>query len=443
MNPDSENSPSESRRRFIQKTSGTTAGGLLAGSAGVGHFVHGAPDHKIKLALVGCGGRGAGAANQAINTGSDVHLVALCDVQPKVLEVAHKTLSKIHPRQVNVPKEKQFHGFEGYKQAISEADVVILATSPGFRPLHFEEAVRQGKHVFMEKPVATCADGIRRVLKAAEAAKKKNLKVAVGMQRRHDPNYQELVHRIHDGTIGDVQYMRVYWNGGSRDGKERLPGETELEYQIRNWYYFTWLSGDHIVEQHVHNLDVAHWIKGELPVMAQGLGGRERRKAKVNGQIFDHHFVEYAYADGTRLFSECCQIRGHCRRIIAEHAVGTKGNADVPNGGKLYQITGTRPWTRRVEKSFDAHQGEHYPFFDAIRENKPHMEAKYGAESTMMAILGRMATYSGKYVTWEDAMTMENKLVPDNLTSFDSKPPVMPDANGWYPVAQPGTSQPW
>ena len=439
MNNNPPNSSNETRRTFIQKTGGAA----LASSVGIERLAHGAPDNKIKLALVGCGGRGAGAANQALNTGSDVNLMAMCDVQPSVLEVAHKTLSKIHPRQVKVPKDKMFHGFEGYKQAIAEADVIFLATSPGFRPLHFEEAIRQGKNVFMEKPVATCADGIRRVLKAADEAKRKNLKVAVGMQRRHDPNYMELVNRIHDGAIGDIQYMRAYWNGGSRGGKERIPGETELEYQIRNWYYFTWLSGDHIVEQHVHNLDIAHWIKGELPVMAQGLGGREMRKDKVNGQIFDHHFVEFAYADGSRLFSECCQIRGHCRRIIAEHAVGTKGSADIPNGGKLYQITGANPWVQRVNKRFDAHQGEHYPFFDAIRNNDPYMEAKYGAESTMMAILGRMATYSGKYVTWEKALTMENKLVPDNITSFDSKPPVVPDEKGWYPIAKPGTSEPW
>jgi myo-inositol 2-dehydrogenase/D-chiro-inositol 1-dehydrogenase len=375
--------------------------------------------------------------------GPDVKLVAMCDVQPEVAQLAREILVKEHPEQVDVPNERMYYGFDGYQQAIADADVVFLATSPGFRPLMFEEAVRQGKHVFMEKPVATCADGIRRVMAAGEEAKAKNLKVAVGMQRRHHSAYEEAVKRVHDGAIGDIQYMRVYWNGSSRGGKEKLPDETELQYQIRNWYYFTWLSGDHIVEQHVHNLDVAHWLKGELPVSAQGQGGREVRKDKINGQIFDHHFVEFEYADGARLFSQSCQMPGHCRRMVDEHVVGTLGRADMANGGRLFQITGSNPWEQRLKSKVDAHQDEHYPFFDAIRNDDPYAEAQYGAESTMMAILGRMATYSGKVVTWDEAMAMENKLVPDNLTNFDSEPPVLPDAEGWYPTAVPGVSEPW
>ena len=202
------------------------------------------------------------------------------------------------PSKVDVPPDRQFTDFDGYKKAIALADVVILATSPGFRPMHFEEAVRQGKHVFMEKPVATDAPGIRQLLAAAEEAKKKNLKVGVGFQRRHQRSYLEIVKRLHDGAVGDIQMLRVYWDGGSRDGVERLPNETEMHYQIRNWYYFTWLSGDHIVEQHCHNIDVGNWIKGAHPVRAQGMGGRQVRNAKRHGQIFDHHFVEFEYADG-------------------------------------------------------------------------------------------------------------------------------------------------
>jgi myo-inositol 2-dehydrogenase/D-chiro-inositol 1-dehydrogenase len=427
------------RRNFLKQT-----GGAMVGALGIEQMAHGAAgSNEIKVALVGCGGRGAGAANHGLNVGADVKLVAMCDLQPEVAQTAREILVKEHPEQVDVPNDRMYYGFDGYKKAIADADVVFLATSPGFRPLMFEEAVRQGKHVFMEKPVATCADGVRRVLAAAEEAKAKNLKVAVGMQRRHHAAYEETVKRVHDGAIGDIQYMRVYWNGSWRGGKEKLPDETELQYQIRNWYYFTWLSGDHIVEQHVHNLDVAHWLKGELPVSAQGQGGREVRKDKINGQIFDHHFVEFEYADGARLFSQSCQMPGHCRRMVDEHVVGTLGRADMANGGRLFQITGANPWEQRLKSKVDAHQDEHYPFFDAIRNDDPYAEAQYGAESTMMAILGRMATYSGKVVTWDEAMAMENKLVPDNLTNFDSEPPVLPDAEGWYPTAVPGVSEPW
>jgi predicted dehydrogenase len=439
--PHTNNGSVPDRRRFLRQGTGAMAGTALAGTLSVAQSANVAPSNHIRLAIVGCGGRGAGAAAQALRAGPDVKLVAICDVDAQVALGARETLGGNFPGQVDIPDERMYFGFDGYRHATADADVVLLATSPGFRPLHFEEAVRQGKHAFMEKPVATCADGVRRVLEAAEEAKRKNLKVAVGMQRRHDPSYVEIANRIHDGAIGDIQYMRVYWNGSSRAGRPRLEDETELQYQIRNWYYFTWLSGDHIVEQHVHNIDIARWWKGEVPVSAQGQGGREVRNRRENGQIFDHHFVEFAYADGSRLFSQCCQIPGHCRRMIEEHAVGTKGTAGADS--RHFEITGTKPWKKNLKSRFNAHQEEHYPFFDAIRHDRPHMEAVYGAESTMMAILGRMATYSGKVVTWEDAMRMENKLVPDNLAGFESVPPVLPDADGWYPTAVPGTSEPW
>lgn len=436
LNPDAAASVSDSRRSFIKK------GSVLAaiGSASVAGMVHGAPDNRIKLGMVGCGGRGTGAANQAMNAGDDIELVAMCDVNEKVLRDSREILRKQKQKQTTVGDDQLYTGFDDYKQVIAECDVVILATSPGFRPQHFEEAVRQGKHVFMEKPVASDVDGIKRVLAAGKEAQAKNLKVGVGLQRRHQPGYVDLVKRIQDGAIGDILMLRALWNGGARPGRERLEGETELEYQIRNWYYFTWLSGDHNVEQHVHNLDVVNWIKGDHPVAARGMGGRQVRNKKENGQIFDHHFVEYEYADGTLLYSQARQIPG-CVRDISESATGTLGSASLSQ--RDFAITGKNAYQNRLRKGEDGHQLEHYPLFKAIRENLPHMEAEQGATATMTAILGRMSNYSGQEVRWDEAMADGQKLVPDGLKTFADTAPVQPDADGWYPVATPGVTKPF
>ncbi|MEW6305405.1 MAG: Gfo/Idh/MocA family oxidoreductase [Verrucomicrobiota bacterium] len=427
---------SVTRREFL-KTSAASAG-LLAGLS-IERSAHAAGSDVIKIALVGCGGRGSGAANQALNTAEKgLKLVAMVDVDEERLLGSLSNLRKQHPDKVDVPPERQFTDFDGYKKAIAEADLAILATPPGFRPQHFEEAVRQGKHAFMEKPVATDAPGVRRILAAAAEAKKKNLKVGVGLQRHHQPAYIETVKRLQDGAIGDITSMRCYWLGNARGGLERKPDETEMHYQIRNWYYFTWLSGDHNVEQHIHNIDVINWIKNAHPIRAQGMGGRQVRNQKIHGQIFDHHFVEYEYADGSRLYSQCRQGQLGAHAAVSEHVQGTKGAADLVQQRKLFQITGPNAWLKRVAQAEDGHQLEHYPLLAAIRENKPYNEAEAGALSTMTAIMGRMATYSGKLVEWEDAFNSKLQLVPDSPLTWNSAPPVLPDKDGWYPVAVPG-----
>ncbi|MCB1234349.1 MAG: Gfo/Idh/MocA family oxidoreductase [Verrucomicrobiae bacterium] len=427
-----------SRRHFVRASAAASAVALA--HEWIPSNVHAAPGNTIKLGLVGCGGRGTGAAAQAMNAGDEIHLTAVCDVERATAEEKVALLAKQKPDQTKVSPDKIYASFDGYKAVIAECDVVILATSPGFRPLHFEEAVNQGKHVFMEKPVATDVAGIKRVLAAAEVAKQKNLKVGVGLQRRHQPTYVEFVKRIRDGALGDVKYLRAFWDGSARPGREREPDETELQYQIRNWYYFTWLSGDHNVEQHVHNLDVANWVMDAHPVKAQGMGGREVRNQKINGQIFDHHFVEYEYANGVRLWSQARQIPG-CWRSVSEHVTGTKGDANFE--ARQFEITGENATTKRLRTGEDGHQLEHFPLFEAIRKDLPHNEAEHGANATMTAILGRMSNYSGQVVTWDDAMASDQKLVPDNLASFDSEPPVKPDAEGWYPVAVPGVTKPF
>jgi predicted dehydrogenase len=438
--------PSEAavtRRSFLKNTSTAVASGALLGALPVERFAFGAsPGDTLRVALVGCGGRGRGAAAQALKTVGDVKLVAVADAFKNSLESGLKSVQselKDRPERVAVTEETKFVGLDAYKKAIALADVVVVATPPGFRPIHFEEAVRQGKHVFMEKPVAVDAPGVRKVLAAAAEARKRNLKVGVGLQRRHQAGYIETVKRLQDKAAGDILAMRVYWNGGPvgpkarRADLEKSMGRppTEMEYQVRNWYMFNWVCGDHIVEQHIHNLDVANWVLNGYPVRAWGMGGRAYQKGLDSGEIFDHHAVQYEYANGVRVFSECRQIPG-CWNSVSEHVHGTKGACNV--GG--YTITGENAWKYRGGGK-DPYQQEHDDLFDAIRHDKPFNEAEYGALSSMTAVLGRMCTYSGKEISWEEAMKSELDLMPSEFT-WEGKPKVLPDENGLYPYAIPG-----
>jgi predicted dehydrogenase len=434
-----------SRRTFLKSTSTAVAGGTLLGTLPVERFALGAsPGDTIRIALVGCGGRGSGAANQALSTRGDIKLVAMADAFKDHLESSHKNLKKQHGDKVEVKEDAMFTGFDAYKQAIATADVVILATPPGFRPIHFEEAIRQGKHVFMEKPVAVDAPGVRKVLAAAEEAKKKNLKVGVGLQRRHQLGYIEAIQRLHDGAIGDIVGTRCYWNGNTPWVKPRAELEakygrklTEMEYQMHNWYYFVWLCGDHICEQHIHNLDVINWIKNGYPVRAQGMGGCEVRKGPDYGEIFDHHCVEFEYADGSRCSSQCRHILG-CWNDVSEHAIGTKGSADFQDG--RWSIKGPTAWRFQGKQERERYQQEHDDLFDAIRHDRPYSEAEYGAKSTMTAIFGRMATYSGKMLEWDEAINSNISVMPKEY-SWNALPPVLPGPDGLYPRAVPGKTK--
>lgn len=423
------------RRTFITSSAATAA--LSAAS----HAWAAPSDTDIKIAMIGCGGRGTGACNQALSAGSTIKLVALVDPLEGKAQAALDILKQKHEGQIDVPPEHVFTGFQDYKKAFELADVVLITTPPGPRPHLFEEAIKAGKHVFMEKPVATDANGVRRVLAAAEEAKKKNLNVCVGLQRRYDPGYIDVVERIQGGEIGDLVYGRVYWNGTSRPGYPREEGESEMHYQIRNWYFFTWMSGDHILEQHVHNLDVAQWVLGgKHPLKATGQGGRQVRRARENGTIFDHHTVEFEYENGIRILSQCCQIGGKCQKDVSEHFHGTKGIASLAGGGR-FMINGAPPGGKRSRTKFDPYQLEHDAFFENIRTGGYRNDAEYGAYATLMGIMGRMATYTGQVITWEQALNSQEVLVPD-VIDWDIEPPVKPDADGWYPVAIPGTTVP-
>lgn len=427
-----------SRRDFLKSSSTAAAGLSLLGSLAVERAVHAAGDETIKLALVGCGGRGSGAADQALATGN-VKLVAMGDTFHDRLEKSLKELQALHPAQVDPDTIEKHVGFDAYKKAMAAADIVICATPPGFRPMHFEEAVEQGKHCFLEKPVATDPAGIRRIMAANEKAKQKGLKVGVGFQRHHQQGYLEAYQRVKDGAIGDIEAIRVYWRGGSRGGLARNPGETEMQYQIRNWYFYTYLSGDHIVEQHCHNIDVGNWFKGTHPVRANGVGGRQSRTQKECGQIFDHHYVEFEYADGSHMFSQCSQFHSKWGKV-AEALLGSKGKCDLNGDRHGFVVQGAESWRYKGPHK-DPYHVEHKDLFAAIRNGTPYNELDYGATSTMTAIMGRMATYSGVEVEWDDAVNCDTPLVPSEF-SWEMTPPVVPDANGFYPVAHPGRMAP-
>ncbi len=428
------------RRDFIKNTA-LVAGGVAFGQQSMASsFFNNGVNDEIKVAVIGCGGRGTGAAFQAMSVKENVKLVAMADAFRDRLDSCYenlttgKSIAAGVAKRIDVPEERKFTGFEGYKSAIALADVIILTTPPGFRPIHFEEAVRQGKHVFMEKPVATDAPGIRRVLDAAEESKKKNLKVVVGLQRHYQTSYLETYERvINQQMIGDIVAARCYWNNDGVWVNKRESQMTEMEYQMRNWYYFVWLCGDHISEQHIHNIDVINWFKGGYPTEALGIGGREVRKGKEYGEIFDHHIVEFQYADGMILNSQCRHQPGTVADV-SEHLVGTKGRATE---GKIFDLKGNSLWRHRDRDDKNPYQVEHDVLFDCIVNNKPINDAYNGAMSTMTAILGRMATYSGQKITMEAALKSNISLAPDSFT-WDTLPKSLPDANGFYPIPVPG-----
>ncbi len=439
-----ENQNKQKRRTFL-KTSGIVTGGLLMNALPISASAHVAGKDEIKLAVVGCGGRGTGAANQAMKASEKVKLVAMADAFKDRLEDSYNNLQKAFEKtkQVNVKDKHKYVGFDAYKKAIDQADVVILTTPPGFRPFHFEYAIQQGKHVFMEKPVATDSYGIRKVLKAAEEAKKKKLNVVVGLQRRYQRNYLEVMSRLNREAIGKIVSGQVYWNSAGVWVRKREEGQSEMEYQMRNWYYFNWLCGDHILEQHIHNIDVANWFIGEYPAKAQGMGGREIRIGKDHGEIFDHHFVEFTYPGGAVVSSQC-RHQPNCLSRVSEQFQGTAGTVytDSGNTALMKDYKGNVIYQHEGKEDPNPYQVEHDDLFDAIISGKYINNTEYGAKSTMTAIMGRMATYSGKEITWDEALASDLRLVPDKAQwSWDALPPTVPDEDGFYPIPQPGVTK--
>jgi len=426
------------RRDFIRTGSVLTGAAALAASP-VGNIFAAGSD-EIKIALIGCGGRGTGALFQALSTKQNVKLVALADAFRDRLDEAYSAAKEKFGDRVDVPESRKYTGFDAYKAAIRDADVVLLVSPPGFRPAHFAEAVRLNKHVFMEKPVAVDVPGIRSVLASAEAAKRKKLNVVVGLQRHYQTSYREAVKRIRDGAMGDVVAGQVYWNGGNIWRWDRKPGQTEMEYQLRNWNYFTWLSGDHIVEQHVHNIDIANWVKGKYPVSVQGTGSRAHRHGPQHGEIYDNFSVEMTYDDGAVIYSQCRQFASAQNRVD-ETFQTSKGRiylTDRNHTAVLVDHKGKDIYRHKANNDPYSNQQEHDELFAAVAKGEyRHADAENVAKSTMTAIMGRAACYTGKVIRLDEAMQSTVDLTPDRL-AFDALPKILPGADGEYPSPVPG-----
>lgn len=420
------------RRDFVKTSAVLSAAAALTPSA-LAFASRRTGDEVLRIGVIGCGGRGTGAAVDAIDAHPATRIVALADLFADRLNssLGNLTGTERAAGRVDVPESRRFTGFDGYKQllALKDVDAVILATPPGFRPAHFEAAIGAGKHVFMEKPVAVDPAGVRRVLAAGKQADEKGLCVVAGTQRRHHAIYLDAMQRIHNGDIGQIVAASCYWNQGGLWVHNRKPEYSDIEWQCRNWLYFGWTSGDHICEQHVHNLDVINWAVGEHPVRCIGMGGREVRTGPEYGNIFDHFAVEYEYASGTRLLSMCRQTDG-CASRVEEVVRGTKGSALLNHGAGRIDA-GEQSW-RFSGKYDNPYVVEHRNLVGAIFSGSRINEAKAVAESTLTAIMGRMSAYSGQEISWEQALNHDLDLTPPVL-EFGPLPV--------QPVAVPGKTK--
>ncbi|MBI5394368.1 MAG: Gfo/Idh/MocA family oxidoreductase [Verrucomicrobia bacterium] len=450
-------SQTTTRRDFLRKSAVASGGALLAG-LDIARFAHAQFQSEttfggaFRLALIGCGQRGIAAFLNAVNnlvTFEDrsrkpvnvpVKLMAVADVSAERVTTCLKYLQQQCPRHIDVPRERQFVGFDAYQKAIPFGDMALLCTPPGFRPMQFEAAVAASKHVFMETPVAVDAPGFRRILAANLEAKKRGLVVAVGHHLRHSQTHCDAIKQVHEGRLGDLLFTRAYHNTAGVWNRPRVAGINEMQYQIHNWYHFIWLSGDHIVEQLVHGIDVCNWMAKGRPVEAKAIGGRQVRIAKDIGELFDHFAVEFTYASGVRGFAQCRHMPG-CWDSVTHSAHGPTGWLEMDGAadkGVVYP-KGLQPEAMPTA-GVEGHQAEINDCFTALLIRKPYNELDWAAESTMTAIMGRMAAYSGKIVTWDEAVKSELSYAPDKL-AWDAVPKSVPGPDGVYPCATPGVTK--
>ncbi len=421
-----------SRRSFLKASAlAATGAGTVAQTISVVKAAHAGGSDLLRVGLIGCGGRGTGAAVQAMAADENVKLVAMADMFEDRLE---KSLAGLKEKadvaeKIDVPPERRFVGFDAYQQLIdSGVDVVLLATPPHFRPAHLKAAVDAGIHIFAEKPVAVDAPGVRSVLETCRQAQEKGLSIVSGLCLRYSYGFQETIKRVQEGAIGEVLTLQANDYRGTIWLRPREPDWTDMHWQMRNWYYFTWLSGDFNVEQHVHFLDICAWAMGnKYPVRAVGIGGRQQRTGPEYGNIYDHHSVVYEYENGAKLFSNTRQMRG-CWGNMSATAVGTGGKAVFREGrGRLSITTGDQQWVYRGEDN-RFYQTEHDELFAGIRNGRPINNGRYMAHSTLLAIMGRMATYTGREITWEMALNSQEDLTPEKYE--------------WGPIATPPIAVP-
>ena len=419
-------------RREALKVVGVAGAAATAALAGlrVGNAQSPSSD-VIRIGVIGCGGRGTGALQQTLSVpGSNVKLTALADAFEDGIGRALQSVEGMKDK-VDCPEKRRFKGLDGYQKVLEHCDLVILATPPGFRPFHFDAAIKAGKHVFMEKPVCVDSFGARLCLEAAKMADEKKLKVVVGLQRRYERKYRETVARVREGLAGDIIGGQVYWNGGSIWYRGRQKDQNELQFQVNNWYHFNWLCGDHICEQHVHNIDVANWMLDKLPESAFGVGGRQNRVPGQPSEIYDHHAVNFTYPGGVKIASQCRQFPGGDGRVNEEFQ-GTKATVKI---GEITDYAGKLLWRFEGDNP-NPYQVEHDELHDAIRSDKPLNNAYYGVTSSFSAVLARNATYTGKQWGFQQAMNLKNQTMPENL-SWESKSPVEPDKDGNYKIPMP------
>ncbi len=416
------------RRSFLQTSTAAAAASFASLPQ-----VHAAGSDILRVGLIGCGGRGTGAAEQALRADPNVKLVAMGDAFKDRLDYSYKELigTEAIKGKIDVPGAKKFVGFDAYQQVInSGVDVVVLATPPHFRPAHIEAAVNAKKHIFAEKPVAVDAPGVHKVMAACEKANKLGLSVVSGLCWRYHGAMQAIFSKIHEGGVGDIVALHTSYNTGALWHKDRKPDMSDMEWQMRNWLYFTWLSGDHNVEQHIHSLDKMAWaMQDNYPVKAVGLGGRQVRTGDEFGHIFDHHAVVYEFENGVKCFSFCRQQAG-THGDVSDHVMGTKGTAEIMD----FSIKGEKPWkfSARKARAENMYQNEHNELFRSIRQGKPINNGNYMSKSTLMAIMGRMATYTGQEITWEMALKSKEDLTPPK---YAWGPLPIP------PVARPGVTR--
>jgi myo-inositol 2-dehydrogenase/D-chiro-inositol 1-dehydrogenase len=411
--PMAEQNAVPTRREFIRDASAAAVGvSAVAHWSGISGAWAQASD-EIRVGLVGCGGRGTGAAGNVLAAAPGVRIVALADAFQDRLDACRERLAAQHPDTATVAADHCFVGLDAYQRLLqTDVNYVILASPPGFRPQHIAASVAAGKHVFAEKPVAVDAAGVRQCLALADEVTKKGLALGAGTQYRHFDPYIQAMTRIHDGAIGRLTGARGYYNTGELWSRERQPAWTDLEFQMRNWLYFTWLSGDHLVEQAIHNVDALNWAFNAHPVRAIGTGGRQVRVAPEFGHIYDHFAIVYEYPDETFATMMCRQQNGTDKKVANEFT-GTTGTAYVlPD----YVIKGANPWKYEVAEPNDMYMQEHRDLIASIRAGKPYNELKSVAESSLTAIMGRMSAYTGKTITWEQALEAPESLMPETLT---------------------------
>ena len=431
----------QSRREFLIH-SGLLAGASVAGTLELGRRAQAAEGDILRIGLIGCGGRGAGAVANALTVNPKARLTAMADAFPDRMDKARQVLKQKFDAQVSVEESRCFSGFDAYRKLLgSGVDLAILAEPPHFRPMHIEACVEAGVHVFAEKPMAVDAPGVRRLLAAGEKAQQKKLSVVSGFETRYSPGTRAAVKRIHEGEIGDLVAIEGVYNVGPLWHRGRQPDWTEMEFQMRNWYYFTWLSGDHIVEQHVHFLDFVSWLmREEPPLHAWGYGGRAARVEPQYGDIFDHHAVVYEYPRGVRVYALTRQQAG-CFDGVYQTVFGTKGQVRFTAKRRqsgIYSLRGdlVSPLPGDADGQ-DAEVNCFREMFAGLASGRPINDTAVFARSTMLAILGRMATHSGQRVTWDEALASKVVLAPERY-AWDAKPPVLPGPDGKYPHAIPG-----